>query len=283
VRLLWSQQISAPLRGLVLARECQWVLAWDAANWLHLFNSRGQRQAQVHLRGQLAAAACADDGRSFAAVSTTGQVWLLAPDLMPHWERSLDHPATTLALASLGEYVAVAGGSGSLQFYAADGKRVWTSALPRPLKHLAFVPGKPLLVGCADFGLVACVDAGGKVLWRDGLVANAGSLACANAGKPIAAACYSDGLWCYDLTGQKRQRFELAPCRLAALSYTGDVILTADLERTVRVFNREGTCLATQEMEDIPIALALAPLGDAAWVALQGGRIEMLRIGAQRD
>lgn len=283
MRLLWSQQISAPLRGLVLARECQWALAWDAANWLHLFTARGQRQAQVHLRGQLVAVACADSGQSFAAVSTTGQVLLLAPDLMPRWERSLDQPGTALALASLGEYIAVAGGSGSLHFYAADGKRVWTSALPRPLKHLAFVPGKPLLVGCADFGLVACVDAEGNVLWRDGLVANVGSLACGYPGEPIAAACYSDGLWCYDLTGQKRQRFELAPCRLATLSYAGDVILTADLQRTVRVFNREGACLATQEMDDIPIALALAPLGDAAWVALQDGKIEVLQLQAKRD
>ena len=203
MRLLWSQHTDAPLRGLVLARERNCALAWDAANWLYLFNARGERQAQVHLRGQVVGAACADDGQSFAAVSAEGKVWMLAPDLMPRWERSLGHPGLVLVLASLGEQLAVADSSGSVHFFAADGMLSWKIPLPRPLRHLAFIPGKPLLVGCADFGLVACINAAGTVVWRDGLVAHTGSLACSDEGGLIAVACYGDGLWCYDLAGTK--------------------------------------------------------------------------------
>src|SRR5580658_6596448 len=77
VRVLWSQQTDAPLRGLVLVRERNWALTWNAANWLYLFNAKGERQAQVHMRGQQSiAAACADDGLSFAAVTAEGRVLL---------------------------------------------------------------------------------------------------------------------------------------------------------------------------------------------------------------
>jgi len=267
------------LRGLVLARERNWALAWDAANWLYLFNAKGERQTQVHMRGQqLTAAACADDGLSFAAVTAEGRVLLLAPDLTPRWQHSLGQPGSALELAPLGEYLAVADAAGSLHFFSPEGKLVWKTALPRPLKHLAFVPERPLLVGCADFGLVACVDAAGTVVWRDGLVAHTGSLACSAEGKLIAVASYGDGLWCYDVAGHKRQLAALAPCRLADISYTGDLILTAGLERTVRLFDQDGQSLTSRELDGSPVAAALTPLGEMAWVGLSEGKIVALQV-----
>jgi hypothetical protein len=274
---LWSQQTEAPLRGLVLARERNWALAWDAANWLHLFNAKGERQAQFHMSGPITTAACADDGMSFAVLSAEGQVSLLAPDLMPRWERLLP-PGLALALASLGEFVAVADAAGSLHLLTADGKPTWKTTLPRPFRHLAFVPERPLLVGCADFGMVGCVDAMGALVWRDGLVAHTGSLACSAEGKSIAVACYSDGLWCYNADSHKRQLAALAPCRLAALSYAGDLILTAGLERTVRLFDGDGHYLTSRAVDGTPVAVALTPLGDMVWLALAEGKIMALQV-----
>src|SRR5437660_737944 len=97
MRPLWSQPMTARPRGVALAREKGWILAWDDTHWLHLFNPNGQRQSQVHVPGPLATACCADDGSAFLATGEHGEVWWLAPDLTTRWERTL--PAQTLAAA----------------------------------------------------------------------------------------------------------------------------------------------------------------------------------------
>jgi hypothetical protein len=76
----------------------------------------------------------------------------------------------------------------------------------------------------------------------------------------------------------KRQLAEVAPCRLAALSYTGDLILTAGLERTVHLFNQEGQSLTRRELDGSPMAAALTPLGDMAWLGLGEGKIVALQV-----
>src|SRR5579871_3150681 len=80
------------LRGLVQAREKGRLLAWDALNWLYLFDQAGKRQGQVRLAVPLTAAACAEDGSAYAAGSQA-DVWWLGPDLMTIWQRPLPRPA----------------------------------------------------------------------------------------------------------------------------------------------------------------------------------------------
>ena len=286
MQLLWSHSLDAPVRGLVAARERQWVLTWDAGHWLRLFNvARRQRQAQSHVRGPLAAAACAEDGLGFARLTAEGRVALLAPDLTPRWEHSLGAPGLAVALAPLGEFLAASDSAGFLHLFAPDGGLVWKTSLPRPFKSLAFVPEKPLLVGCADFGLVGCLDAAGQLLRRDGLVAHTGSLACSREGGFIAVACYSDGLWAYDLLGKKRQLSELAPCRLAALSYAGDFILSAGLERRVSLSDGAGRLLDAREADAAPVVRCSPPsatLPGSAWRTAGCKPGNWGRVGAER-
>src|SRR5205814_3288339 len=105
MRLLWTQSLSARPRGLALAREKGWTLAWDETDWLYLLNQKGERQAQFHAPGALAAACCSDDGSAYVAVGGRGEIWWLAPDLMTRWERSLPAPALAAALDTFGQYV----------------------------------------------------------------------------------------------------------------------------------------------------------------------------------
>ena len=104
----WTHALANPARGLALAREKGWVLAWDNQDWLYLLNQAGERQAQMHAPGKLVAAACADDGSAYVAVGARGEIWWLAPDLHSRWERSVPHPVTALALDPFGQYLAVA-------------------------------------------------------------------------------------------------------------------------------------------------------------------------------
>jgi hypothetical protein len=268
----------SPPRGLALARERGWLLAWDADRSLHLFNRAGDVQARAQAPDALTDACCADDGAGFAAVGARGQVWSLAPDLTPRWERAVPVRGTAVALDPFGLHVAAADGAGGLSLFGHAGRPRWRVADARPLRRLAFVPERPALIAAADFGLVAAFDASGRVLWRDAPVAHAGSLAVGGDGAVIAFACFSDGLCCYSLDGPGRRRIDAAgQCRLTAASYDGDRFLTADLGRRLRLLDGAGGRLGEWEAESPPAAVALDALGGEAFAGLADGRILMLR------
>jgi hypothetical protein len=279
-RQLWSHYLPARPRGLALVRERGWVLAWDTNHWVCLLNRAGERQAQWHPPDKLVTTCCAEDGSAYAAVGGRGEVWWLAPDLMPRWERAMPHPATAAAQDSLGQYLAVADSHGNLHLFDCTGRIVFRGESPRPLHHLAFVPAAPYLVGSADYGLVACFDSMGKLVWRDGLVAHIGSLASNGDGTLVVLACFSEGLQRYSATGQNLGRLAMdEPCRLAALTFDGHQLLAAGLGKQIRLLDRQGQVLATHPLDKPAAALALGPLGDYAVVALVEGPVIRLELG----
>src|SRR5260370_5852244 len=208
-RPAWSAALgSAPL-GLTLAREKDWLLAWDQGHWLYLLNQAGQRQGQFHFPGTLAAACCADDGSAYAAAGNKGEIVWLAPDLMPRWQHTLLQPALAAAMDPFGQYLVVADTRGHLTLFNNQGQEKISLQTARPMHHLAFVPMAPVLVGSADYGLVACFGLDGSMRWRDGLVSHAGALSVSGDGSKILIACFSDGLQAYDLAGNKRDRLRV--------------------------------------------------------------------------
>jgi len=275
VRLHWSQTIPAPLRGLSLARERDWLLALDGQDDLFLFNRVGAIQAQRPSPVPVAAACCAEDGSACAVGGSQAAVvcWL-APDLAPRWQRSLPQRATAIALEPLGRYVAVADAGCTLHLLDARGRTVWQATTPRPLVYLAFVPEKAVLIGAADYGLVLCFGAAGECLWRDGLVAHVGSLAVSGDGESLLLACFSDGLYRYSTAGPKQQRIPLhTACHLAAVSYAGDCLLTASQDGRVSRRERDGSLRDQISFDSPVVALALSALGDYGIVGLVDGTL----------
>jgi hypothetical protein len=280
IRPTWSHILPTKPRGLALARERGWLLAWDNNQWLYLLNRAGERQAQWHAPERLATAACADDGSAYAAVGGRGEVWWLAPDLMPRWERVLPQAATAAALDPLGQYLAVSDARGGLHLFDQAGRPVFQVHAARPLCHLAFVPAAPYLVGSADYGLVACFDAAGRIVWRDGLVAHIGSLAVTGDGGQINLACFSEGLQRYAVSGKNLGRLALAdPCRLAAITFDGRCLLVTGLDNQLRLLDGEGKTVASHELDQPATALALGAVGETAAVALVDGPIIGLDLG----
>jgi hypothetical protein len=201
---------------------------------------------------------------------------LLAPDLNPRWQRSIDQRATAVAVDSFGQRIVVADAEGGLHLFDEAGSILWKNDSPRPLHFLSFVPEKPAIVGSADFGLVVCFEAGGRSLWRDGLVAHIGSLTTNGDGTTIGLACFSEGACCYRLTeGPKARRMlpAVAPCRLLACSYAGDVWLTVGLEPQLSLREAGGSVRAEAPIEGRPVAIALDPLGRHAAVATAEGQL----------
>jgi hypothetical protein len=272
-RILWSLATQGRPLGLSLAREKGWLLAWDDSNWLYLVNRKGERQAQRHGGASPVTAACgADDGSAYAAAGG-GEVWWFAPDLMPRWQRTLGAPALAAALDPFGQCLAVSDSRGQLSLFDRKGRRLGQGETPRPLNHLAFVAEAPRIVGAADFGLLACFDPAGRLVWREGLVTHVGGLAVSGAGR-IAVACFTEGLRFHSLEGKKEGCLRLAePCRLASLSYDGGRALVSGLGNRLLLVDRDGRTLESTELEGPAAALALAPLGDAAAVALADGRV----------
>jgi WD40 repeat protein len=274
LRSLWTLTIGTRLRGLVLVRERLRLLAWDENNWLYLLSHKGERQAQYHTPGGVAAVCCADDGSAYAAVGTRGEIWWLAPDLMPRWQKSLPHPAVAAALDPFGQYLAVSDAGGNLRVFDRLGRPVSQTQTPRPLHHLAFVPEAPLLLGTADIGLLAAFDLSCNCLWRDGLVATIGALAVSGSGDRIVLACYSEGLRFYNTTGHKQGHLNLSePSRLAALSFDGQLAVVAGLGERLLVIDRGGKTMSSVTLDKPAVALAVAPLGEWAGVALPDGRV----------
>ena len=273
-RPAWSVSLGSSPVGLALARERDWLLAWDQSHWLYVLNHAGQRQGQFHFPGNLAGACCADDGSAYAAVGNKGEVAWLAPDLMPRWQHTLPNPALTCAMDPFGQYLAVAGSRGHVTFFHNQGQQKVSVQTPRPMHYLAFVPQAPVLIGCADYGLVAGFGLDGSMRWRDGLVAHAGSLSVNGDGAKIFIACFSEGLQGYDLNGKKLERMPvIEPYRLVSQSFVGQSILVAGMSNRLYLLDSVGKALGTQPVDKSIAALALSAMGDHATAALTDGPI----------
>ncbi len=270
---LWTATLGAPLRGLALARERGWILAWDATT-LHLLDYQGHVLTRRQAPAPLAAACCADDGSALAAVGKKGQVWFFDAELKPRWDRSLPKKGQAIALDPFGLRLAVTDSAANLLLFDRQGQTIGQVTTPRPLQHLCFMAEYPRLIGSADLGLVACFDADGKTLWRDGLVANVASLACSGNGATIALACFTTGLYTYRLDGPPPRVLTLPfPCRLATLSYDGERILAADAGPRVHLTDAAGKVRGEQVLPAPAAAIALAALADLAIVGLADGTL----------
>jgi hypothetical protein len=280
----WSQTLPAPPCGLQLAREKGTLLVWDKADWLYLLNRRGERQAQWKSPGPLAAACCADDGSAYVAAGSSGDFWWLAPDFTVRWQGQVPHPATAAALDPFGQYLALATQRGGLHVFNHLGKPVSQTESPRPFRHLLFVPAAPVLVGCAEYGLVACFGLTGRQMWRDGLVANVGSLASSGDGRQLVLACHGEVLHRYRLDGGKQDGLVLdEPCPLAAVSFDGRRVLAATASKRLLVVDMAGKTLGTYRLEGQVVGLALSALADQAAVALGDGRVMGLALNGARS
>jgi hypothetical protein len=271
VRLLWSQQLPTPLRGLALARERGWLFGWDGRDGLHLWDRQGNLQAHSRAPATVAAVAAAADGRHFVVLGQEGRMWLLSPDLTLRWEHGATGRGGAVAIAGEGERVAVAIGS-TLYLLDNNGKGLWAVPTPRPLRHLTFVPEKPVVVGSADYGFVACFEVTGKMRWRDTPVANVGSLSANGRGDCLVLACFSEGVCGYTVdSGQGQRLAGEAACHLADVSYKGDALLMAGLENRVYLRTNQGSFRGQINAEGPVVGIGLAPLADSVVVATAEG------------
>jgi hypothetical protein len=272
---VWTQKL-AGLRGLALARERHWLLAWDG-DQLSLWDAAGRCLTRKQAATTLAVACSADDGQAYAASGAEGQLWYLSDELRTRWETRLPARPLAVALSPLGEHLAAADAAGGLQLCDATGRRLWRTTVPRPLDRLAFIPEHPLLVGCAAAALVVCYDLTGRQAWRDSHVANFGSLSVTGNGDRIALACWSEGVCCWDRAGRKLPPLSgLGAVARVKQSYDGSRLLVEDPNHRVSLRKPSGELISECPLEARPVALALDALGRSVAAALADGTLLLL-------
>jgi hypothetical protein len=216
-----------------------------------------------------------------AAIGKRGQVWLLTPDFVTVFERSIPACPIALAMEALGRRIAIADDAGGLHILDRSGQILWRASVARPLLHLAFVPESPTLVGSAEYGLVYAFDRDGKGLWRDGLVAHVGGMAVAGDGARILLACFTEGLMGYSVTqSQRRQLARAAPSRLVALDYRGEVLVTTGLANELALRGAEGEIKEVLMLPANATAITLDALGTSVVVMLANGEIARVELAS---
>ena len=278
---IWSQSLQDEPAGLSLARERGWLLAWDKSQWLYLVNQSGQIQGQIHFPEPIGQCALAENAAGAIVIGAQGRLRWLAPDLTTRWERTLENPLTACAVDPFGQFLVLGNNQGDIYFLDAAGKTLAKNQSPRPLQLLRFVPELPLIVGCADFGLIAAFDSALTLSWRETLVTNIGDLSVNRNGSAILLACFSEGLYLFDSAGKTKSRIATpVPCGLVSQSFEGDRILVGGLSNQLFCLDRTGQVLGRHALESPVRALVFDAKGGAAFVALQQGGVVKLRIVA---
>ena len=233
MRLEWTRRLTtAPVR-LHLAREA-WRIVVHEPHALSLWDGRGEREISRSHSG-LRLVHGSDTADLFLAVDDHNRLLGFNADLEPLWQLGWESPIRAIAVAPLGQQLAVADERG-VSVLDETGQPIWRGATPRPFHHLAWIPEGCGLVGAADFGFVCGFDRTGTVRWREGLMTNIGSLALSGDGTECLLACFSDGIRIHrsDRVGCPPLAVSPAtgtsPCRSLSASYDAGVVISLDLE-----------------------------------------------------
>lgn len=272
MRVLWTRRLPCLLQSVHLARETGHILVRDAGPGLSLWDQQGESKASISWPGLLLSAAT-QDATAFVGADARRVQWL-GEQLGVVWEKALSHKPTAVALAPLGQWLALSDESGTLGVFDHAGRECWTATTPGPLRHLAWIPETGHLVAAAEFGLVCLFDAKGRLLWRDGLVAHVGSVSVSGDGSRIILACFTEGIRVYGLDQPRPTTLpETIACRTLSASYSTEVMLAVSLDGSeLSSHDKSGRRLTQGSVSSTVGSIALDALGG---VALSGGGGEL--------
>jgi hypothetical protein len=268
---LWLLPQSSPVLGMSVVREGNYLFVWDANQCLQLFNARGALQARAKVPGELAAAAAADSGEGYVAVTRDGRLFSLGPDLGVRRIRQFRRGILALALDPHGNYLLFSDTKSGVGMAGIDGSPCWYEQAPCPCQYVAFMPVLPFMVGCSTMGLSVCYSFAGQNIWQNSLVCHIGALAIRGSDGLCVLSCISEGLQQYSYTGKNLGRRRLRePCRLVSAPFASELFLTAGLSNRIALVNQNCEHLAEMNLDKPAKHIAISAAGDQGFAALQG-------------
>jgi hypothetical protein len=263
----------SPLKGLGLAREAGTILAWDEGNQLYLLSIEGETLSTTRVPNRIVHAAISDEGSLVALLAEPEDAGLLilSADFEVLAERPSPSEASFVTVDPHGRYIAVGTRRSSLHFINRYGKPAGRLETLEPLSHLCFVPGQPLVVGAAAFGMMVGVAlepsrSSGRfepdILWNERLMSNVGRLALNGEGGMILASCYTLGIQRFDLRGRNEGSYHLGGTVSHAVpDFPGRTLAAATLEGDLVVMNSAGNVRWRTTLPRPVVALEVDPLG----------------------
>jgi len=279
----WTVLTDAPLLGMALARESGLVLAWDDASHVYLLDASGDRRYETRAPDRIVSAAISDDGNLVAVLLPRSRLLLLGPELEPVADRQGPPDATNLAIDPHGRFVAVGSKLPETALFTRHGKSSAKIETRQPLAHLAFVPGVPMLLGAAPFGLLVGIElsevrlsAGldAEVMWEEKLGTSVGRLACSGDGAMILASCFTHGVQRYDIEGRNEGSYHVGGTASHAVpDFAGRSIAVATTEGELSLLNPAGNVRWRTKLTRGPVGLEIDALGRFLYYGLGTGEI----------
>lgn len=281
--LSWTVLTDAPLLGLSFAREAGLLLAWDDASHVYLLDASGDRLYESRAPERIFAASISDDGTLVALLLAKSRFVLLGPELEPITERASPSDASNLAIDPHGRFVAVGTKNPETTLFTRHGKPSVRFETRQPLAHLVFVPGLPMLLGAATYGLLVGVELAEvklsagldvEILWEEKLATSVGRLTCSGDGGIILASCFTHGVQRYDLQGQNEGSYHVGGTASHAVpDFTGRSIAVATTEGELSILNPAGNVKWRTKLPRGPIGLETDALGRFLYYGLPTGEV----------
>lgn len=266
----WTVLTEAPLKGLGLAREAGAVFAWDETDQLYLLGLNGEFRSVARAPGKVTAASISDDGSRIALLGEGQRLWLLDADLGVVAERQAPPDPLAIAIDPHGRYVAISSKMSVNHFYSRFGKPAGKFETQQPLAFMTFVPGSPLLIGAAAYGMLMGFElAAGtasrlaaEAQWVERGISGVGRLTTTGDGSMILASCFTHGVQRYDVHGQNDGAYHLSGTATHAVpDFAGRVIGVATLEGEIALLNSAGNVRWKSGLSRPAMALETDPLG----------------------
>ncbi|MDQ2622426.1 MAG: hypothetical protein M3Y45_05230, partial [Actinomycetota bacterium] len=269
----WTIITESPLKGLALAKEAGWILAWDEGNRLTLLDANGETISTTRSSSRIIAATISDDGSRIVVLSEgdSAGLLILSGDLEILVERPAPSESTFVATDPFGRYVAVGGRLGPVQILDRHGRAAGRIETVQSMAHLCFIPDRSFIIGAAAFGMLAGVELEAsrtsnrllaEVVWQDRLMSNVGRLTTTGDGSMVLASCFTHGIQRFDLDGRNEGAYHLGGTVAHAVpDYPGRTIAASTLEGELAVLNSAGNVRWRTTLARPPIALEIDPLG----------------------
>jgi len=265
----WTVLTEAPLKGMGFAREAGNVFAWDEADQLYLIDRRGEFRSVARAPGKVEAAVVSDDGSRVILLGEGSRLWVLDGDLGVISERQGPPEAAAMAIDAHGNYVAVSSKMGVTHVYNRHGKPSGRFETLQPLAHMAFVPGRAILIGAASYGMLLALalrEGSGRLtadpVWLDRQVSGVGRLTTTGDGAMILASCFTHGVQRYDAHGHNDGAYHLGGTATHAVpDFAGRLIAVASLEGEIALLNPAGNVRWKTGLARPAVALETDPLG----------------------
>ena len=175
-------------------------------------NARGETLSTSRVPNRILAGSISDEGSLIALLveAEDAGLLLLSADFDILSERPAPSESSFVTIDPHGRYLRWRTRQNAAYLINRFGRPAGRIETMEPLSHLCFVPGRPLMVGAAAYGMLVgiALDPGrpqgrldAEIVWQDRLMSNVGRLALDGEGSMILASCFTLGIQRYRSDG----------------------------------------------------------------------------------